>query len=130
MTPDRIRKRHIIADALISGSKIAHIARQIGVSRSWASREAHSPGVRNILARLLEERREEIERLFDQSLTAIEEALQARRVYVRRGQIVDRGPDHCARLRSVDVFVKLISACGCTAMPFSLHSARSSSRRQ
>jgi hypothetical protein len=130
MTPGRIRKRYIIAAAVISGIRIAHVARQIGVSRSWASREAHSPGVRNILAQLLEQHKERIERLFDQSLTVIEEAFGARRVYVRRGQIVESGPDHYARLRAVAVFVKLISACGCTAMPFWLHIVRSSSRRQ
>jgi hypothetical protein len=109
MTPDRIRKRYIIAAAVISGIRIAHIARQIGVSRSWASREAHSPGVRSILAQLIEKPKERIGRLFDQSLTAIEEALQARRVYLRPGQIVDGGPDHYARLRAVAVFTKLLA---------------------
>ena len=111
MTPGRLRKRYIIAAAVISGIRIAHIARQLGVSRSWASREAHSPGVRNILAQLIEERKEEIERLFDHSLTAIEEAFGARPVYVRRGQIVDGGPDHYARLRAVAAFTKLLAAC-------------------
>jgi hypothetical protein len=109
MTPGRIRKRYIIAAAVISGIRIAHVARQLGVSRSWASREAHSPGVRSILAQLIEKHKERIGRLFDQSLTAIEEALQARRVYVRRGQIVEGGPDHHVRLRAVAVFLKLIS---------------------
>jgi hypothetical protein len=80
MTPLASEKRYIIGAAVIFGIKIAHIARQTGVSRSWASREAHSPGVRNIIGQLLEKHRERIERLFDQSLTAIEEALQARRV--------------------------------------------------
>ena len=50
MTLDRIRKRYIVTASLISGLKVVEIARQIGVSRSWASREANSPGVRNIMA--------------------------------------------------------------------------------
>ena len=40
MTPDRIRKRYIIATALIICLNVVEIARQIGVSRSWASCEA------------------------------------------------------------------------------------------
>jgi hypothetical protein len=33
MTPDRIRKRYIIATGLVIGLKVVEIARQIGVSR-------------------------------------------------------------------------------------------------
>jgi hypothetical protein len=34
------------------------VAQQLGVSRSWASREANAPGTRNLIAELLELRRE------------------------------------------------------------------------
>jgi transposase-like protein len=40
----RIGKRFAIAQAVVSGKPIASIARELGVSRSWASREAHRPG--------------------------------------------------------------------------------------
>ena len=50
MTVERISKRQIIAVGLVIGLKVAYIARHPGVSRSWASLEAHSAGVRNIIA--------------------------------------------------------------------------------
>jgi transposase-like protein len=40
----RIGKRLAIAQAVVAGKPIASIARELGVSRSWASREAHRPG--------------------------------------------------------------------------------------
>jgi hypothetical protein len=59
---------------------------------------------------MLLKHREEIERLFFQSLRAIREALQARRVYRYRGRIVEGGPDHYVRLEAVSTFVKLMEA--------------------
>ena len=50
LTEARIDKRHIIVGAILAGIKIAAVARQLGVSRSWASREANSSGTRNIIA--------------------------------------------------------------------------------
>jgi hypothetical protein len=58
LTESRIDKRYIIAGALLAGIKIAAVARQLGVSRSWASREAHAPGTRQLLADLFELHRE------------------------------------------------------------------------
>jgi len=43
---NRIANRHIIAGALLAGITVAAVARQLGVSRSWASREANAPGTR------------------------------------------------------------------------------------
>ena len=39
----RLMKRIVIAGAVLQGVKIAQVARDLGVSRSWASREAHDP---------------------------------------------------------------------------------------
>jgi hypothetical protein len=63
LTLARIGKRFIIAEALLAGIKIATIARQLNVSRSWASREANAPGTRNLLAELLELHRERLNAL-------------------------------------------------------------------
>ena len=54
MTRMRILQRLIIAEALLQGLKIAAVARRLGVSRSWASREANAPQTRLMLAALLE----------------------------------------------------------------------------
>jgi hypothetical protein len=73
LTANRIMKRQIIAGALLAGIKIATIARQLGVSRSWASREANAPGTRPLLADLFELCRERVKALFDQALDVIED---------------------------------------------------------
>src|SRR4051794_35738004 len=39
----RLIKRIVIAAGVLQGVKIAQVARDLGVSRSWASREAHDP---------------------------------------------------------------------------------------
>src|SRR4051812_37458254 len=85
ITLARVQKRYIIAAGVIMGLKIADIARQVGVSRSWASREANSPAVRNIIGELIWSRREKIKELLMRSADAIEGALDARKQYVRRG---------------------------------------------
>jgi hypothetical protein len=43
---------------------------------------------------LLEPHRERLSRLFDQMLDVIENAFQARRIYLVRGVVVDAGADH------------------------------------
>ena len=58
----------MIATGLIIGLKVVDIACQIGVSRSWASREANSPGVRNIIAEVIRESCQQIKALFSQAL--------------------------------------------------------------
>ena len=78
------------------------------MSRSWASREANAPGTRNLLAELLEPRRERLNALFDQTLDVIEDAMKARKIFVVKGVIVDGGPDHYARLEAVKVFTVLM----------------------
>src|SRR4051794_18709359 len=45
-------KRMVIACAVLQGLKITEVARDLGVSRSWASREAHHPKTQLFIARL------------------------------------------------------------------------------
>jgi hypothetical protein len=54
LTANRIAKRCIIAGAVLAGIKITTVARQLGVSRSWASREANAPGTRILIAEVLD----------------------------------------------------------------------------
>ena len=51
------------------------------MSRSWASREANAPQTRVVLASMLNNRAESITRLIDHALDAIEDALQAVKVW-------------------------------------------------
>ncbi len=46
--------------------------------------------------------------LFDQTLEIIEDAFQARKIFVVRGVIVDGGPDHYARLEAGKLFLRLL----------------------
>src|SRR3954447_20079457 len=48
----RLMKRIVIAGAVLQGVKIAQAARDLGVSRSWASREAHQPETQRFIRRL------------------------------------------------------------------------------
>src|SRR4051794_8705972 len=97
LTEARIDKRHIIVGAILAGIKIAAVARQPGVSRSWASREANASGTRKILAYLFEQRRERV-------MEVIEDAMKARQFLVVNRVLVDVGQDHYARLEGVDAF--------------------------
>jgi hypothetical protein len=108
---NRIAKRCIIAVAVLAGVKIATAARQLGVSRSWASREANAPGTRLLIAQLLAPHRERLGVLFDQTLDVIEGAFQARKIFLVKGVVVDGRPDHYARLEAVKMFVQLLSSC-------------------
>ena len=108
LTAARIDKRYIIAAAVLAGIKIAAVASQLGVSRSWASREANAPGTRNLLAELLEPHCKRLNALFDQMLDVIEDAMKARQFLVVNRVLVDVGPDHYARLEAVKVFTVLM----------------------
>jgi hypothetical protein len=108
LTLARIEKRIIIAEAVLAGMNIAGIARHLGVSRSWASREANAPGTRILIADLFELCRERVKALFDQTLDVIEDAMKARKFLVVNRVLVDVGPDHYARLQAVKVFTVLM----------------------
>jgi hypothetical protein len=110
---DRMLKRFLIVEALITGIKIAVVAGQIGVSRSWASREAHTQQTRDIITDLLSRRAGELRALFDRSLDIIEEALSAEKLVMtsRSGsEVLCVGPDHRARLKAADRFVSFLQA--------------------
>ena len=94
--------------AVLAGIKIAAVARQLGVSRSWASREANAPGTRIFIADIFELCRERMDALFDQILDVIEDAMKARKFLVVNRVRVDVGPDHYARLQAVKVFTVLM----------------------
>ena len=110
LTPNRIRKRYIIAAAVTLGVKIAHVARQIRVSRPWASREANSPAVRALIADLIAARREHVTRVLRKALDAINEALGAEMVVRRSDGTLVTVPDHDVRLEAVQVFTRLLVA--------------------
>jgi hypothetical protein len=92
LTANRIAKRYIIVGALLAGIKIATHARQLGISRSWASREANAPGTRLLIAALFAPHRERLSRLFGRMLDLIDGAFQARKIFLVKGAIVDGGP--------------------------------------
>ena len=62
MTRARTLQRLVIAEALVQGTRIATIASNLRVSRSWASREANAPQTRVMLASMLNNRAESIAR--------------------------------------------------------------------
>jgi hypothetical protein len=97
-----------VTAAIFSGITVAAAARQLGVSRSWASREANAPGTRILIAELLEPHREQLNELFRLTLDLIKDAFQPRRIFVVRGVLVDGGPDHYARLEAAKLFLRLL----------------------
>ena len=77
------------------------MARQLGVLRSWASREANAAGTRILVAELLDRHRERLNELFRLTLDLIEDAFQVRKIFV----VLDAGPDHYARLEAGKLFI-------------------------
>jgi hypothetical protein len=64
-----------LAAAVVTGQPIAEIARQAGVSRSWASREAHSPETRLLIDGILDKHAAEVKELIELGLIAIRDCL-------------------------------------------------------
>src|SRR4051794_4149208 len=110
MTPARTLQRLLIAEAILNGARIATIARQFGVSRSWTSREANAPETRVVLTALAENRADHIYRLIVHALEVIEQALDATKVIRLSRHKVIVAPDHRIRLEAVDLFLKLLAA--------------------
>src|SRR3954447_2812767 len=71
MTASRLIKRIVIAGAVLQGIKIAQVARDLGVSRSWASREAHQPETHRFIARLKKQDPETAAAFFRRALKTI-----------------------------------------------------------
>jgi hypothetical protein len=108
MTSGRILKRLIIAEAIVNGSRIAAVARELGVSRSWASREANAPETRLVVADLFERNAEKINGLIRQALAVIQNGLDATKLLrskTRAWEIVD----HRTRLEAVHLFIRLMA---------------------
>jgi FixJ family two-component response regulator len=103
----RQRTRCEIAEGVVSGKPIAVIARELGVSRSWASREAHAPETRELVAALAAQYREVIHALMKSLLNTIAAALVARKFVIHNGNRIDMGPDHRLRMKAVDLFLQL-----------------------
>ena len=66
-----------LADAVFDGTTAGAVARQLGVSRLWASREANSPGTRLLIAELFEANRERISGELFRTLDVIEDTFEA-----------------------------------------------------
>jgi hypothetical protein len=106
----RTRKRFAIANAVVAGKPIAAVARELGVSRSWASREAHAQGTCEVIEILANEHAAAIDVLLEATLNVIKDVLQARKVKRVRGKVVDLGPDHCLRMKAVGLYSRLVEA--------------------
>jgi hypothetical protein len=104
------RRRVHIAASIAAGRSIAAAARELGISREWASRIANAPETQQIIASLAQAHLERIYDLFDQALQVIQQAFRARRRGLQQGQVVDLGPDHYARLAAVGRLVQILTA--------------------
>jgi hypothetical protein len=99
-----------IATSVAAGQSITATARQLGISREWASRIANAPETQQIIASLVNTQLERLYDLFDAALTVIEQAFRARRKGISKGEVIDLGPDHYARLASVGRLVQILTA--------------------
>jgi hypothetical protein len=93
-----------------TGGSIAAAARELGISREWASKIANAPETQQIIASLAQAHLERIYDLFDQALQVIQQAFRARRRGLQQGQVVDLGPDRYARLAAVGRLVQILTA--------------------
>jgi hypothetical protein len=105
MSPARLQKRYMIAVAIVAGVKIAEVARQLNVSRSWASREAHTPGTRHLLAQLMARQAGRMMDMLHTSHNAVLDALTAEKVIRVKGRTI-KWPDHRIRLDAVEVAIQ------------------------
>jgi hypothetical protein len=103
----RQRARQAIAEGIVAGKTVAAMARELGVTRSWASREAHAPETRELVDGLADQHREAINALFASVLNAIAGAMVARKLVMLNGNRVDVGPDHRLRMKAVGLFLQL-----------------------
>jgi hypothetical protein len=71
---------------------------------------ANAPGTRILIAELLARRRERLNELFNYTLDVIEEAFQARKIFVVTGLIVDGGLNYYARVEAVKMFMLIVSS--------------------
>lgn len=107
------------AAAAAQGKSTTAIAEELGVSRSQAWRILKAEEVQQILVLLVNDRYDAINLLFGKALTVIEEALGAERPWVvtAKGEVIEGGPDHFARLTAVARLIKLLTAGRATPKP-------------
>jgi DNA-binding GntR family transcriptional regulator len=81
------------------------------LSRDWTRQELASAESRQILAGMVDRAFARAQKLFERSLSAIEEAFQADRLQPGpKGSILVIGPDHYARLTAAKRFIELMTA--------------------
>lgn len=97
----RTKRRQKIAAGVVSGKPIAGIARETGVSRSWASREANSPQTKVLIAELLDEHRDRVRKLVGKALDVIDDAFTAKD---------GKDKDHRVRLLAAKRIIELATA--------------------
>jgi hypothetical protein len=78
---------------------------------------------------LLAPRRERLSALFDQTLDVIEDAFEARKIFLVRGVVVDGGIDDYARLEAVKLFMLIFLHVG-KGRPASLADSGNTSKRR
>lgn len=105
----RASRRKAIAAAQASGQALTKTARQLKVSREYATREANATGTRLVLADLLRPHAAKIEELIARSVQVLGEALKAECSYVLRNGKVLKSVDHRTRLGAVLRLADLIS---------------------
>jgi hypothetical protein len=101
-----------IAEAVVAGKPIAQVARDLGVSRCWVSRETHAPGTGALIDELMVQHADRIKALLAASLDALEGLLEARKFVYRAGTAIDVGPDHCIQLKAAGLLIKLSKLIG------------------
>src|SRR3954447_24058389 len=85
----RLMKRIVIAGAVYHKIKIAQVARDLGMSRSWASREAHHPETQRFIRRLKKQDAQTAVGSLRRALKAIaDEMIPTENIYLRGGKIV------------------------------------------
>jgi hypothetical protein len=67
------RRIHIAA-SVATGRSITATAKELGISREWASRQANAPETRQLIVSLLAGELERVHQLFDKALKAIQQA--------------------------------------------------------
>ena len=110
--PVRNKARKVaVAEAIVQGTPITHIASDLGVSRATVNRDAASPEVRQILTLLISDKLVLLESVLKKVLAAIEDALSANVLTpTKEGTVVTVGPDHYARLAACKRFIEITTA--------------------
>jgi hypothetical protein len=107
-TPKKAARRVRIAAGLIKGKSIGRIAKEVGVSRGYASREANSPAVALMIATLIDERSKVLGKLLDETIRVIADSYKAVRTVMDEHAKVNLGADHFARLAGVKAYMQLV----------------------